>query len=464
MSSPNIRAKTFWKPNSENESRRLNSSSSGWKLAGTSVLSKRVRTPRAFEDAENESFRSPKQPRTVFATTATTEATPLSSLTGSVTNESTSSSSKKPQPSRVLLECHKLKAQMERNTTCQKCQSNVIVAFPTTGIASGSRIACASEMCDWIDCESPAGATMPAIADHRHRDVDCAANVLCVLSFMACGDGGAEAGKLLGLLGLPNSTTFAKRSFGLTERFLGPELLRLADEVVCEKNLTDEVRLVLGDKRDNDNVLLFDLWKEKKLPQNLWPRVTASGDMGWQGKGSGNSHDSQSGDAVYVGSLTRKPTAWHVLGEGCSTCNGWQRSKRSKGGEPCPPHACRKSWSGSSGAMEPVALLEMFKELFNKHQAIVHQIVSDDDSSVRAKLKWSNADWMTNANSLEPPCVCAKDTGKRSASPDCGRLPPDMPEPAFVADPNHRKKAWSNCLCATEKKNCLLYTSPSPRD
>ena len=171
---------------------------------------------------------------------------------------------------------------------------------------------------------------MPAIADHRHRGVDYAANVLCVLSFMACGDGGAEAGKLLGLLGLPNSTTFAKRSFGLTERFLGPELLRLADEVVYEKNLTDEVRLVLGDKRDNNGVLLFDLWKDKRLTEELWPRVTASGDMGWQGKGSGNSYNSKSGDAIYVGSLTRKPIAWHVMGKGCSACNGWKRSVKER--------------------------------------------------------------------------------------------------------------------------------------
>jgi len=173
--------------------------------------------------------------------------------------------------------------------------------------------------------------------------------------------------------------------------------------------------------------------------------------MGWQGKGSGNSYNGQSGDAIFVGLLTRKPIAWHVLGKGCSACNGWARSAKGKNGEPCRPHACRKTWGGSSGAMEPVALLKMFKELYTSYQVIVEQIVTDDDSSIKSKLKWSNDDWMTNTNSLEPPYVYAKD-GKRSVRPDYSRLPRHMPEPTFVADPNHRKKSWSNALYALEKK------------
>ena len=140
------------------------------------------------------------------------------------------------------------------------------------------------------------------------------------------------------------------------------------------------------------------------------------------------------------------------MGKGCSACNGWKRSAKGKLGLPCPEHKCRKTWNGSSGAMEPVAMLNMLIELHNNYQVILECIVTDDDSSIKSKLKWSNKDWMTNNNSNDPPCVYAKDTGKRSVRPDYGRLPRNMPEPTFLADPNHRKKAWSNCLYAMEKE------------
>ena len=255
------------------------------------------------------------------------------------------------------------------------------------------------------------------------------------------------------MLGLPNSTTFGKRSFTNIERFVGPELQQLADEIVYGRNLVEEVKQVLGDRKDDNGTLLFELWKQKTLPVESWPRLIASGDMGWQGKGSGNSYNSLSGDAIFVGSKTRKPISWHVMGKGCSQCNGWNRSAKGKLGEPCPEHACRKTWNGSSGAMEPVALLNMFIELYNNHQVILQCIVTDDDSSIKSKLKWSNKDWMTNNNSADPPYVYAKNTEKRSVRPDYGRLPRNMPEPTFLADPNHRKKAWSNSLYSLEKKN-----------
>ena len=96
-----------------------------------------------------------------------------------------------------------------------------------------------------------------------------------------------EAGRVLGLLGLPNSTTFGPRSFGNIEAFVGPVLTQLADKLVCEHNLLEEVQIVLGDAKDEHDNSLFDLWKGGLLPESLWPRVTTSGDMGWQGCSSG---------------------------------------------------------------------------------------------------------------------------------------------------------------------------------
>jgi len=88
-----------------------------------------------------------------------------------------------------------------------------------------------------------------------------------------------------------------------------------------------------------------------------------SGDMGWQGRSSSNSYNSLSGDALLVGQHARKPVAWYILGKACSFCQGWMRSYRGKHGEPIPQHDCRKNWDGSSGAIEPIAILEMTKLL-----------------------------------------------------------------------------------------------------
>jgi hypothetical protein len=51
---------------------------------------------------------------------------------------------------------------------------------------------------------------------------DYSLNVLYVLAFITCGDGGAEAAKLLGLLGLANDTTMETRSFQIIEERIGP--------------------------------------------------------------------------------------------------------------------------------------------------------------------------------------------------------------------------------------------------
>jgi len=245
---------------------------------------------------------------------------------------------------------------------CPKCQSSVTATFPTHCIASGSKTTCNNKFCSFVDVTVPSQANIPmpegSIAK-IHRNVDWEANVLYLLSFLSVGDGGTEAGRVLGLLGLPNSTTFGPRSFGNIEAFVGPVLTQFADKLVHEHNLVEEVRIVLGDKKDEHDNLLFYLWEGGLLPEALWPRVTTSGDMGWQGRSSGKSYNSLSGDAVLVGQHTRKPIAWHVMGKACSFCQGWNCSKRGKNGDPVPQHDCRAGWDGSSGAMEPVATLSM---------------------------------------------------------------------------------------------------------
>jgi len=102
------------------------------------------------------------------------------------------------------------------------------------------------------------------------RQSDYTANILMVLSFLCSGDGGMEAGSLCGLPGLPRSTSMCGRSFKNIEDAISPLLLEIGNNVV-HQNLVAEVRATLGDKKDDDGNLLFDLWMNKQLPEALWP-------------------------------------------------------------------------------------------------------------------------------------------------------------------------------------------------
>jgi len=86
-------------------------------------------------------------------------------------------------------------------------------------------------------------------------------------------------------------------------------------------------------------------------------------------------------------------------------------------------------------------------------------MVCDDDSSIKAKLKWSNEDCMNNNNTTEVPKII-NSNGNTVERPNYGGIPGHMPEPSFKADPNHRRKILTNKLCNLAPKN---KTSPEER-
>jgi hypothetical protein len=93
--------------------------------------------------------------------------------------------------------------------------------------------------------------------------------------------------------------------------------------------------------------------------------------------------------------------------------------------------------------MEARACLDMVVEMHDRYHCIVDSICCDDDASTRAMVKWSNADWMINNNSTVGPRVLITNgqlKGKTKPRESTGRLPGHIPEPSFVADPNHRRK------------------------
>jgi hypothetical protein len=207
------------------------------------------------------------------------------------------------------------------------------------------------------------------------------------------------------------------------------------------------------------------LWKQSLtdaslvLDKDKYPKIQVSYDMAWQQRNSGNQYNSASGHALLVGATTRKPVMLTVKSKICGVCAAWKRkmdllnSTIEEDEEDfdieAPPHPCPKNHEGSSAAMEPLACLEMVISLYDKYCVTCKFICIDDDASTRAMLSWSNADYMINNNTTEVPLVPKTkgiNKGKLQRRKDKGRLPGHIPEPTFVADPNHRRKVLTGEL------------------
>jgi hypothetical protein len=130
----------------------------------------------------------------------------------------------KPPASRLIIEVAALKKIMEDNCQCPECKGPVEMKVNTICIASNVILCCLDEECGFIDhSDLPASAKVEEEVDDRHdRITDYAVNVLYVLGFITCGDGGTEAARMLGLLGLPNDTTSKRDPSHLLRRGLVP--------------------------------------------------------------------------------------------------------------------------------------------------------------------------------------------------------------------------------------------------
>ena len=337
----------------------------------------------------------------------------------------------KPPNSRVILEVKALIDLVEPNLqACPKCGSKMKLEMKNVCIATSARIVCTNEKhcCHIVYGQSPAPAQVPVPAGRsalKTRNTDFAANVLFVLSFLASGDGGTEAALLLGHLGLPNSTTMGTRSFGIIETQLYPSLRRIMDEIVQE-NIEEEVAAQFkADGRPDEDLIK---WKNKEEPA-IYAKVTAGTDMGWQGR-----KQSLSGHAFFCGYHTRKVIHWKLLSRHCSICD-----HANKAGCPARTHVCTKNWTGSSKSMESNAVLQMYLDLYNTHQVYVGVVIADDDSSIKAKLRWNNKDYKANYGLTRAPQIVSK-TGVSRPRPNLGKIPGTIPTPLFGADPNHRTK------------------------
>jgi hypothetical protein len=380
----------------------------------------------------------------------------------------------KPAATRLILEFESLKKVMETNCRCPECKGPVTMAVNTICLASNVMLCCNDEDCGYVDHSDPPASTKIGQAednDRRERSTDYAVNVLYVLGFLSSGDGCSEAARILGLLGLPNDTTMQSRSFSIVEERISRIIQSVTSRILLD-NLIEEVRLTFAaipNKDPND----FELWRRSLydsnavLPLDKYPKVDASFDMAWQQRSSGRRYASVSGHAFFVGALSRRPIAMDIKCKICNYCSTWLKSNKNNdvAEAPVPMHDCTKNHVGASKAMEPLSALTLVVDTYDRCHVIVARICIDDDASTRAKLKWSNADYMKNNNTNSKPQVPktqGANKGEMQDRPDAGKLPGHIPEPAFVADPNHRKKVWTNVLYGMMTKSvearCHLTT------
>ena len=151
--------------------------------------------------------------------------------------------------------------------------------------------------------------------------------------------------------------------------------------------------------------------------------------MGWQKRSIGNRYDSLSGHALMIGARTKKPINLVVMAKCCATCAAAEKKE-----EDPKEHKCPRNYEGSSKGMEATAALRLVKNQYEKNGLIVEYVVADDDSSMRATLRHS----FREKQAVDPAWEWPRILGKRCR--DVGKLPLDIPEPKFLADPTHRTK------------------------
>ncbi|MGL5934839.1 MAG: hypothetical protein ACRCZI_04375, partial [Cetobacterium sp.] len=195
--------------------------------------------------------------------------------------DDTPSKVKKPSHTRVILEVAQLHEAF-KGFPCPECQEDLELKLRTVCLASNIELVCNNDDCSYVcGFAKPVSTTIHEDQQRSYeRMTDYAVNVLYALGFISVGDGHTDAGRLLGLLGLPNDTTMMNRSFGIIEERVGPFIRDLCKEILAE-NLDEEAKLSMSELDYN----VWKLWRKDEsigpLPVQRWPQLDASYDMAW---------------------------------------------------------------------------------------------------------------------------------------------------------------------------------------
>ena len=152
-----------------------------------------------------------------------------------------------------------------------------------------------------------------------------------------------------------------------------------------KETIIDKLKATYDNATIKDNITFFENEEyEKMLPCLRTIGIAVSYDMGWQKSSTGRVYDSLSGHGYLIGCRTRNVIAMGVLKKKCSTCGVADRR-----GVEIPSHTCNVNHVDSSGSMEASLALNLTIDMYNKtkQKIYVREIVTDDDSTMRAHIK-----------------------------------------------------------------------------
>jgi len=352
-----------------------------------------------------------------------------------------------PDPTRVIIDKRIVSDLVEKNAICRFCSGELELCFKhTVGVATLPRLTCCSEGCTNHEVSQLPGTGFKPGAGHNFRVVQFAINIQFVLAFLASGDGGAEAARVLGFMNLPNATTMPHNNFAKIEKEMDRKVIDVAHELLHEQ-VFKEVK-----EATKDTNFDYTAWEAAvkdptiNLPQEKYAVLDVTMDGAWNQRQAGRSYSSSSGFAILVGVALWMPIAMSCRSTFCRVCA--RHKAMYADAEEIPEHACEINHQGSAGKMESAGLLTMYHYLYDRYKIVLGKIVTDDDSSMRARVRWSNEDYMYHHDGAKPMVQYerGKKIGQWHVRSNTGLLRYPIPEPQFLADPAHRKKTFRNKL------------------
>jgi hypothetical protein len=258
---------------------------------------------------------------------------------------------------------------IESNFCCRSCSSTgetslVDMSHATAGMATSITFAC---RCNLLDKrrKKHTKSIVPEMRTGMLETPTTSPSSYCInykaVTAMQCSGLGFKGGEsICGLLGLSNFMT--RRAWGEMETIVGEQEYRVTLQVIHE-NLLKEIALSPRDPNDSN---YYDL--------------AGAFDMGWNGRSSGNTYNSLSGQAFIIGARTGLVIAMCVKCKLCAVC-----ALAGKNGVLAREHNCAANHHGSSKSMESQACVEMMVVLAEKGYPL-RIIVGDDDSSFKANI------------------------------------------------------------------------------
>jgi hypothetical protein len=271
--------------------------------------------------------------------------------------------------------------------------------------------------------------TVSPSSDVKHKMHDYSLNLKCILGGYMIGTGAGDIATLISMMGICGGSSF-DRQFYRSGKYVHERILLRCRKIV-RSSLLEEVSSTIEQKYES-------VWEEDEIHKmktmvsqdkindlpttiNSIP-ISVSYDMGWNKRGGGRVYDSLSGHGFLVGCKTGKIISFGVLKKSCVTCE-----KSNTQQQQLLPHRCNVNHSGSSGSMESSLALKLIEQLHDEtnQKAFVNELVTDDDATTRTIL-----------------------THKHKKC----RLPMNIPQPVFLADPCHRVKAMVKPIFARVSK------------